>query len=92
MSRSFTAAIGVERQTNWLLNFGECRLELVGGTPSDLLKVNFDAGIVTFYGLHISGNHWIVTSQGELNIMHLSATADEIRYILDSYRHLTTIT
>jgi hypothetical protein len=91
-SRTYTAKIGVERQVNWLLNFGNCRLELVGGNPSDLLKINFDACTVTFYGLHISENHWIVAPYGELNIMHLSATAEEIRYILDTYQHLTTST
>lgn len=89
MDRSFTARIGVERRTNLLLNFGECCLELIGGNPSDLLKVNFDKSCVTFYGLRISEGHWIVAPHGELTIMHLSATAKEIHYILDSYCHLT---
>lgn len=92
MSRSFTAAIGVQRQTNWLLNFGKQRLELIGGTPTDLLKVNFEDCTATFYGLRVSENHFIAAPQGELILMQLSATADEIRYIFDAYRHLTIST
>lgn len=90
--RTHTAAIGVERRTNWLLNFGNCRLELIGGSPADLLKVNFNACTITFYGLLISTNHWIVAPHGELILMHLNATADEIRYIMDTYQHLTKAT
>lgn len=90
MNRAFTAAIGVERHTDWLLNFGTVKIQLIG--PLELITFDEEACTATFFGLEAAPGEWIAVGSGALCKVSLPATAEEIRYILGIYRHLTAAT
>ena len=90
MNRSFTAAIGVERHTDWLLNFGALPIQLIG--PLELITFSEEECTATFFGLEAASNKWLAVGSGPLCQVKLPATAEEIRYIISAYKHLTAAT
>jgi len=90
MNRSFTAQIGVERHTNWLLNFGNVKIQLIGSL--ELITFDEESCTATFFGLEAAPNEWIAVGSGSLCKVSLAATTGEIKYILEAYKYLTTST
>ena len=92
--RSNTAKIGIHRHSLFSFYFGpDCEL-LIDGidryVAGDISPVefNFDTCEATFSGIELSPGRWIVGGVGPRLTVKLTATADEIRYVLMVGKHM----
>ena len=98
--RSNTAKIGVHRHSFFSFYFGpDCELLIDGidryvvGDTSPV-EFNFDTCEATFSGMELSPGRWIVgmvtplPHTGVRQTVKLTATADEIRYVLAVAKHM----
>ena len=93
--RSNTAKIGVHRHSFFSLYFGpDCELLIDGidryvvGDTSPV-EFNFDTCEATFSGMELSPGRWIVGGSAVNRLtVKLTATADEIRYVLAVAKHM----